>query len=1221
MRAAAKLIVAALAPLSTCEDPGRALDMFPRELDTRDEAAQPLVDAVWDHLGAGRVVPDGNGELQSSAGLKLHPIDDETAVQQWWGIAASDVRAAFVHPSCHRGQRLNRMKTLFRRNENNDDNSCTLEQWLESVASLDIAKTITVLLLLKQISDTTRDFNVRDELRRARLILTEQGALVRASEAVISSGVVLAGKFAVHRALAADTDCRAILEQILGVRPLDEKQWHILLNQALINAENAWGKPIDQAWANVWDSLRSAPQGVSLGFLESSRERMRARSRQGQWEFASQLLLTGGVAANHPSLASILLDEEYHANDEWQQLQIESEPNNELIGWNDTVGSVFQEYRQLVRPKYSAILSAKKKSPQWNYLNFVGDNEVLAGASLLCVMPISNRGILTSLLLSRLNRRALGTASFGHTTRSDVYESIKVPSPTCWILAQYGAIQFGANSAAIQDLVALRRMKWSQLLPGWDEIAAKLDTLLSGFSDEWPVTTGNLETVWPVAFTCCESSDVSSELRRSCYEAAAEHGRVPNRINVQGKLTPIDQCYVSSSDALALQALNASVPIVVISADAIKLWTNRGAMNLATIARIVHDGLAPDPVSLLDVAPELAPVLTEEVKDRVWAHPCQNLRIEIGQIKTELPVTSEAGKLLVDLDQISRRPWQDRLTILVREAINAGWIADDAQRIAIDLVQRNYVRRREEVAAKASLEERLLAAVGGSKAVLLETFDDAVRRAVLLKAAMPPIAVARLALAVHGPTILSVLKEQFEKEGLEPPNRWGTQDAFDFAMALGFPPEFGGSRTAKRSAEIWASGPMPLGPLHDYQDRLIGQLVRLIADHTTNPARAVLSLPTGSGKTRVVVETAVNCALHNGSSVLWIAQTDELCEQAVQSFRQVWANRGQPWTDLRIFRLWGGNPNPGALETDFPTVIVASIQTLASRIFTTMPDWIRDSSLVVIDEAHHAIAPSYTRLLNWLTGKQADERRTVPPPLLGLSATPFRGRNVEESLRLARRFDGKLYPPPDEQTELYETLQAAGILSEILIEPLAYNRPFVLTEAEKKQIETFDEFPEAAAHRMGEDARRNDAIVRVVSDCAQNGQVLLFANSVWHASHLAALLQLRGIPAASVHGGTETSARQYFIRHFQSGKLKVLCNYGVLTTGFDAPKTDVIVISRPVFSPVRYMQMVGRGLRGERNGGTATCRVVTVIDNINEYSDRLAYHTYFTPYFQSTAVP
>src|SRR5258708_27835809 len=82
---------------------------------------------------------------------------------------------------------------------------------------------------------------------------------------------------------------------------------------------------------------------------------------------------------------------------------------------------------------------------------------------------------------------------------------------------------------------------------------------------------------------------------------------------------------------------------------------------------------------------------------------------------------------------------------------------------------------------------------------------------------------------------------------------------------------------------------------------------------------------------RQAQETAVNCALHHGTSVLWIARTDELCEQAVQSFRQVWANRGRPWTDLRIFRLWGGNPNPAAPDEDVPSVVVASIQTLIRR--------------------------------------------------------------------------------------------------------------------------------------------------------------------------------------------------------------------------------------------------------------------------------------------------
>lgn len=78
----------------------------------------------------------------------------------------------------------------------------------------------------------------------------------------------------------------------------------------------------------------------------------------------------------------------------------------------------------------------------------------------------------------------------------------------------------------------------------------------------------------------------------------------------------------------------------------------------------------------------------------------------------------------------------------------------------------------------------------------------------------------------------------------------------------------------------------------------------------------------------------------------------------------------------------------------------------------------------------------------------------------------------------------------------------------------------------------------------------------------------------------------------------------------------MLCNHSVLTTGFDAPRTDMVLIARQVFSPVRYMQMVGRGLRGEKNGGTASCRIVTVVDNLGRFADRHPYH-YCRQYFSA----
>jgi superfamily II DNA or RNA helicase len=142
---------------------------------------------------------------------------------------------------------------------------------------------------------------------------------------------------------------------------------------------------------------------------------------------------------------------------------------------------------------------------------------------------------------------------------------------------------------------------------------------------------------------------------------------------------------------------------------------------------------------------------------------------------------------------------------------------------------------------------------------------------------------------------------------------------------------------------------------------------------------------------------------------------------------------------------------------------------------------------------------------------------------------------------------------------------------------------------------------------MGQDSDRNDLIIdAIVNSKAES--ILLFANSVAHAQYLAARLHLAGCPAAAVSGETDRLARQHFTRRFRAGDLRVICNHSVLTTGFDAPKADMVLISRPVFSPVLYMQMVGRGLRGPANGGTGHCEITTVEDNIINFKDRLAYH-------------
>ena len=118
---------------------------------------------------------------------------------------------------------------------------------------------------------------------------------------------------------------------------------------------------------------------------------------------------------------------------------------------------------------------------------------------------------------------------------------------------------------------------------------------------------------------------------------------------------------------------------------------------------------------------------------------------------------------------------------------------------------------------------------------------------------------------------------------------------------------------------------------------------------------------------------------------------------------------------------------------------------------------------------------------------------------------------------------------------------------------------------------------------------------------------LIFATSVEHAQTVAALLNRRGIPSRAVSGATETATRRRVVEEFRCGKLKALVNYGVFHEGFDAPRTHAIIVARPVYSPNLYFQMIGRGLRGPKNGGGERCLILDVQDNIQSFDRALAF--------------
>ena len=510
---------------------------------------------------------------------------------------------------------------------------------------------------------------------------------------------------------------------------------------------------------------------------------------------------------------------------------------------------------------------------------------------------------------------------------------------------------------------------------------------------------------------------------------------------------------------------------------------------------------------------------------------------------------------------------------------------------------------------------RLLEAVGEYE--LIERLPSGL--VAILEMESEPFEGERVAEAAIATFHTSALREYREDIGhLKPPAQWaGSARAVEFVTDLGFGPEWAGRPAPKRAPFEDVRAPYKLPPLHDYQERAVVNIRKALrAQRSGDENRGLLSLPTGAGKTRVTVEAIID-AIRDGEvdgTVLWIADRDELCEQAVESWQQAWGAIGPEAEELRISRMWGGQKRPVAFNGAH--VVVATMQTLGSRGVRSSEanDPLNDVGLLVVDEAHGSIAPTYTQIMRELG--LTFRRREDEIGLLGLTATPYRGFDAEETARLAARYgqnrlDAGAFKSDDANRVIRE-LQSMTVLAEADHEIIP-GGSMRLTDEELRQMKErgFSWLPDSAQQRLGDDRERTlgmvEAYKRYVGAGHPDWPTLIFATSVSHAQTVAALLQLEGVEARAVSGETETAARRSAVEQFRSGKLKVLVNFGVFREGFDAPKTRAIIVARPVYSPNLYFQMIGRGLRGVLNGGSDRCLVLDVKDNILNYDRQLAF--------------
>jgi len=303
--------------------------------------------------------------------------------------------------------------------------------------------------------------------------------------------------------------------------------------------------------------------------------------------------------------------------------------------------------------------------------------------------------------------------------------------------------------------------------------------------------------------------------------------------------------------------------------------------------------------------------------------------------------------------------------------------------------------------------------------------------------------------------------------------------------------------------------------------------------------RQLVVLPTGAGKT--VIFSHLPQFKQKSLPMLVLAHREELLHQAKEKIS--WSN-----PDLTV-EIEQGENHAGHVD-----VVVASVPTLgraqSTRIQKYPPDYFNS---IVIDEAHHAAAPTYRRILDYFN----------PSFLLGVTATPQRS----DSVRLTDVFQEIVY---------YKTIQ--DLIQDGYLSPLVGYR--IKTDTDISGVETNDgDYNQSQLEDVIDNPQRNATIVAAYNDLVPNAKALVFAAGVRHAQNLALSFGQAHIANEVILGVSSTDDRRDILARFASGETRVLINVGVLTEGFDEPSVEAILLARPTRSTLLYTQIVGRGTR------------------------------------------
>ena len=1195
MERASKLVVVQLENLTDEDDPGRVLDIMPaRGREARNWADSKISESVYKYAAAVKCIPDQKGIFQLPRDLKLHPSElPESALNLWFSYSNRPVD--WCHPSVESVDRRSRIERLMALNYQGGE---SITEWLEAlVVDLSIDASAAAICAASEITD--ENGTPRLPAKKAQIVLNQDGQLVPAQTGTLfvpPANGVLEGEFnLVNQELLQIDGVRDALNR-LGIMELDASSEL----QAFLVGHRGGNFEISD-WDRFWCLSRRVETSRAYELIKTYMPRqLEARNIEGQYRLLSGLLLPGPIVpADGSRDAEIAVDTVFHLEnmDLLHRLGAVSGPT---AGHNVTDEPWFPSYKQDAVENFLLRPVMNGRTPRNSHLKFE------PGLKVGPLSPIRGLSEIGSALFTSAILSAEDPTEVPWIMKHDspgVYQPMEFPPPAKWILEEYGKIETSLGIRSINEAVGPTLGAWGEILPvavlesGMAErleLPGSLGDLAAEHLDEAMNALDNIVDDGLIArfyASLCVIDDQAPE-RLRCRIGQNFTSIAPESVTVTWEPALFESLRLNESPALL-------VPNQTAGNHLLARWGLKS--HDESLAPTVDAEESGEEIQLVDQFPALRSHI-DDATNAIRLVPCSALRLEVlsdqgkrGQEKEFL----RFGSTIYFRDSLS----QPELLDLIVETLGLG-ITDEERAVALDY--RQLLERREKIAnirRLTSLPEKLVEALGA----------DTIRRR--LPAGLAMVAQQRLgrepneaelaefAIAVYGVETLHEFRSDLVGSGLEPPANWaGGKSARAFVRMLGFPAEFAGFEQPRRVSWLDLQGPPQLPSLHEFQERSVDKIRGLF--ESSGNQRGLLSLPTGAGKTRICVEAITRSAAENGLTgpILWIAQTDELCEQAVQAWSEVWRSFG-PQGRMRISRLWGANDATPFLEGNH--IVVATIDKIQGCIGAAEYDWLDEASCLIIDEAHSATTPSYTNLLNW----QGLGRGRARCPFIGLTATPFRG-GTEETERLVRRFQSiRLDDLSESVEEVYPELQRMGVLAKVEHAVLA-GAEVTLSDEELKSVRELRTLPPSVTSRLGQDVARTEDLLDSIKGHPDDWSILVFATSVGHAQIMAGMLRAEGVSAAAITGQTDAAARRFYIEEFRAGRIRVLTNYAVLTAGFDAPQVRAVYVARPTYSRGLYQQMIGRGLRGPLNGGKPVCLIVNVKDNIINYDQQLAFTEY-----------